>query len=164
MKYLPPTRNVVFILLSWTWVTRNLCSAFLSVRTLRGHHAALSSFRLGQRPTARLLTRYYTNSTVSDEDRRVLERFQREAAKKKEIDEECILTIHGNQYNMTAWANAHPGKDNNLSCRSRGQGLAKTFLTDCFIQAEPRFYSSLIIEMPPRRLKGPTTPRTPTPC
>jgi len=52
---------------------------------------------------------------VSDEGRHVLQRFEREAAKKKEIDEECILTIHGNQYNMTAWANAHPGKMYNAS-------------------------------------------------
>lgn len=161
MKYLPPTRNVVFILLTWTWVTRNLCSAFLSVRTLRGHHAALSPFRLEQRPTARLLTRYYTNSTVSDEDRRVLERFQREAAKKKEIDEECILTIHGDQYNMTAWANAHPGKKDNASSQLIRLSL---FLTCLFIKVELRFYSSSIIEMPPKRLKGRTTRLTHMPC
>lgn len=36
-------------------------------------------------------------------------RFQREASKKQEIEDPCIISIHGNRYNLTAWGNAHPG-------------------------------------------------------
>jgi cytochrome b involved in lipid metabolism len=46
-----------------------------------------------------------------------LDRFHREASKTQEIDEECIITIHGSRYNLTAWANAHPG----------GAGILKKF-------------------------------------
>jgi cytochrome b involved in lipid metabolism len=64
--------------------------------------------------SVRSLVLFYQNSTASSRIEKIqvaetVERFQREAAKKKEVDEECVLTIHGNQYNMTAWANAHPG-------------------------------------------------------
>lgn len=60
---------------------------------------------------------YQQNSTYAagradDVQRQVdetLQRFKREAAKEKAIDQECILSIHGSRYNMTAWANAHPG-------------------------------------------------------
>ena len=165
MTYLSHTGNVVFILLSWTLMMRNHhCSAFLSVRTILGQHAAISSFRL-ERPTARLSVRYYTNSTVSDEDRHVLERFQREAAKKKELDEECILTIHGNQYNMTAWANAHPGKKAVIVFEwSNPFFVVPHHLTNLSSKVGPKFFSSSIIEMPPRRLKGHTTPPMPMLC
>eukprot|EP00550_Attheya_septentrionalis_P000807 CAMPEP_0198290574 /NCGR_PEP_ID=MMETSP1449-20131203/8383_1 /TAXON_ID=420275 /ORGANISM="Attheya septentrionalis, Strain CCMP2084" /LENGTH=460 /DNA_ID=CAMNT_0043989089 /DNA_START=207 /DNA_END=1586 /DNA_ORIENTATION=+ len=37
------------------------------------------------------------------------DRFARTAASKVEIEDECILTIRGERYNMTSWANAHPG-------------------------------------------------------
>lgn len=36
-------------------------------------------------------------------------RFHRQASQVQQIDQPCILTIHGNRYNMTAWANSHPG-------------------------------------------------------
>ncbi|CAJ1942338.1 unnamed protein product [Cylindrotheca closterium] len=36
-------------------------------------------------------------------------RFNRTATSTQSIDDPCILTIQGNQYNMTAWAKAHPG-------------------------------------------------------
>jgi cytochrome b involved in lipid metabolism len=38
-----------------------------------------------------------------------IDRFHREASKTLEIQEPCIIYIHGNRYNLTAWANAHPG-------------------------------------------------------
>ena len=38
-----------------------------------------------------------------------IDRFHREASKTLEIQEPCIISIHGNLYNLTAWANAHPG-------------------------------------------------------
>jgi hypothetical protein len=63
-----------------------------------------------------LIVLSYQNSTETSADpvqvSETSHRFLREAAKKTDIDEECILTIHGNQYNMTAWANAHPGTSN----------------------------------------------------
>jgi len=80
--------------------------------------AALStsfSARIRTAKSARSLVLFYQNATSSSSATgqvqldATVERFKREAAKKKEIDEECVLTIHGNQYNMTAWANAHPG-------------------------------------------------------
>ncbi len=100
--------NLLFSILLSCSLVRNHCSAFLSSPTPR----AFSFPSINQAKRAKPLILFYTNSTVGDDNRHVddtLLRFQREAANKKEIDEECILTIHGNQYNMTAWANAHPG-------------------------------------------------------
>jgi hypothetical protein len=37
------------------------------------------------------------------------DRFQRTASKQAEVDKPCILTIDGIQYNVTAYARAHPG-------------------------------------------------------
>jgi len=37
------------------------------------------------------------------------DRFERTAPKVAHVDEPCILTIDGIQYNITAWAKAHPG-------------------------------------------------------
>lgn len=57
----------------------------------------------------------YHNSTESVEDqlhqvhKASLSRFYREADQQTEIPNVCILTIHGNDYNMTNWAKAHPG-------------------------------------------------------
>lgn len=62
-----------------------------------------------------------SNSTVSPMDR-----FRREASKTKEIDEECIITIHGSRYNLTAWANAHPGGPGILK-RFNGRDASKAF-------------------------------------
>ena len=92
------------------------CSAFVPMR--KSLTAQLSTSSFGSTRTvssARSLVLFYQNSTSpirNDEAQvaNVLERFKREAAKKTEIDEECILTIDENRYNMTAWANAHPGK------------------------------------------------------
>ena len=49
---------------------------------------------------------FYQNATETEVP---IHRFQREASKQREVDEPCILKIHGQLYNMTAWANAHPG-------------------------------------------------------
>ena len=49
------------------------------------------------------------NRQVGEEDR-----WSRTAEKEEAIDAECILTIRGTQYNMTAWARAHPGGPNIL--------------------------------------------------
>ncbi|KAG7354151.1 cytochrome b5-like heme/steroid binding domain containing protein [Nitzschia inconspicua] len=38
-----------------------------------------------------------------------LDRFHRQASQVQQTDKPCILTIHGQRYNMTAWANSHPG-------------------------------------------------------
>jgi cytochrome b involved in lipid metabolism len=38
-----------------------------------------------------------------------IDRFHREASKTLESQAPCIISIHGNRYNLTAWANAHPG-------------------------------------------------------
>jgi cytochrome b involved in lipid metabolism len=57
-----------------------------------------------------------TNSTVAAPaatgttlKKRPEDRFQREASQRQAIDQDCILLIHGKKYNMTAWANSHPG-------------------------------------------------------
>ena len=46
---------------------------------------------------------------VGEEDR-----WSRTAEKEESIDAICIMTIRGTQYNMTAWARAHPGGPNIL--------------------------------------------------
>jgi cytochrome b involved in lipid metabolism len=37
------------------------------------------------------------------------DRFDRTASSKIDVEDECIITIRGERYNMTAWANGHPG-------------------------------------------------------
>ena len=39
----------------------------------------------------------------------VEDRFGRTASSKIDIEDECIITINGERYNMTGWANSHPG-------------------------------------------------------
>ena len=60
--------------------------------------------------TTRLL---YGNDTVADvtatSSSSPLDRFNRQASQDRHVDEPCILTIHHKRYNMTAWANSHPG-------------------------------------------------------
>jgi hypothetical protein len=109
----------LLILLALALIGRN-CTAFVALRT-RAQMSALSPSpfaAIRNARSVRSLVLFYQNATSSirTEQAQVaetLERFKREAAKKKEIDEECVLTIHGNQYNMTSWANAHPGKQKN---------------------------------------------------
>jgi cytochrome b involved in lipid metabolism len=48
-------------------------------------------------------------STSSSPSLTPADRFHRQASQVKHIDQPCILTIHGQRYNMTAWANSHPG-------------------------------------------------------
>jgi cytochrome b involved in lipid metabolism len=43
-----------------------------------------------------------TSTTTAD-------RFHRQASDQVAADAPCVLTIDGNRYNVTAWANAHPG-------------------------------------------------------
>jgi cytochrome b5 len=38
-----------------------------------------------------------------------LQRFQREASRVTDLDEECIITISGRRFNVTAYGHAHPG-------------------------------------------------------
>jgi cytochrome b involved in lipid metabolism len=38
-----------------------------------------------------------------------VDRFHRQASDQVAADAPCVLTIDGNRYNVTAWANAHPG-------------------------------------------------------
>ena len=58
----------------------------------------------------------YQNSTTSADHgvhvSKAAQRFLREAANRADIEDDCVLTIQGNQYNMTGWAKAHPGKSN----------------------------------------------------
>jgi Cytochrome b5-like Heme/Steroid binding domain len=54
---------------------------------------------------------YQNNATipmVRTEDA-PLDRFHRQAPKEQHVNDECIISLHGNLYNLTAWANAHPG-------------------------------------------------------
>lgn len=55
-----------------------------------------------------------------------LDRFQREASKTQEIDQECVITVHGSRYNLTAWANAHPGGSGILK-KFNGRDASKAF-------------------------------------
>lgn len=100
---------------------RHSCSAFvvssfhINSQTMPAALSTSFSARIRTAKSARSLVLFYQNATSSSSATgqvqldATVQRFKREAAKKKEIDEECVLTIHGNQYNMTAWANAHPG-------------------------------------------------------
>ena len=54
------------------------------------------------------------------------DRFKREAPKETHIEEPCIIFIHGNRYNLTAWANAHPGGANVL-LKLHGRDATKAF-------------------------------------
>lgn len=97
---------LLFIVLVSVLILSSHCSGFVFLQSSNRVPSTFTS-----RGT-RSLVRFYANSTISEDNQHMdetLKRFQREAAKKQDIDEECILTIHGNQYNMTAWANAHPG-------------------------------------------------------
>ena len=108
-----PSRSLTFLLaLAWS---KCHCQAFLTQR-----NALVAEFvasRPVNRGNARSFAIFYENPSLTssnDEQQRqvdsTLQRFQREAAREKAVDEECILTIHGSRYNMTAWANAHPGR------------------------------------------------------
>jgi cytochrome b involved in lipid metabolism len=51
---------------------------------------------------------FYRNITNPSTDL-PLDRFQRQASQTHHVQEPCIISIHGNRHNLTAWANAHPG-------------------------------------------------------
>jgi hypothetical protein len=55
-----------------------------------------------------------------------LDRFQRHASSIQHFDRLCILTISGSRYNMTAWANSHPGGAKVLE-RFHGRDASKAF-------------------------------------
>lgn len=71
--------------------------------------------------TRSFMALWYLNSTTAADDgvqaSKGTHRFLRQAVHTSEIDEDCLLTIQGNQYNMTGWAKAHPGTSN-VMCRS----------------------------------------------
>jgi len=57
------------------------------------------------RRTVASITKHKPNNTND-----VLEdRFARTASSKIDVEDECIITIRGERYNMTGWANGHPG-------------------------------------------------------
>ena len=70
-----------------------------------------ANYRLLHRETTTRLL--YGNDTVAEPTTTTasspLDRFNRQASNIRHVDEPCILTIHQRRYNMTAWANSHPG-------------------------------------------------------
>jgi cytochrome b involved in lipid metabolism len=52
---------------------------------------------------------FYGNDTTTEPVSSPLDRFNRQASLQRHVDEPCILTIHNKRYNMTTWANSHPG-------------------------------------------------------
>lgn len=54
------------------------------------------------------------------------ERFDRTASREIRAETECILTIEGTRYNMTAWAKAHPGGESIIK-RFHGKDATKAF-------------------------------------
>jgi cytochrome b involved in lipid metabolism len=72
--------------------------------THRRKNSQLKIFRPSRR-TAVSITKYPPkHANVVTEDR-----FDRTASSKIDVEDECIITIRGERYNMTAWANGHPG-------------------------------------------------------
>ena len=63
-----------------------------------------SKQKAGNKPSEK-----WPSRQVGEEDR-----WSRTAEKEESIDTECVMTIRGTQYNMTAWARAHPGGPNIL--------------------------------------------------
>jgi len=92
-------------------------SAFWQSLQHRTSIVRISPSLLGQGQNIRSSTVLsYQNSTTSADDgvqvTKATHRFLREAANRADIKDDCVLTIQGNQYNMTGWAKAHPGKSN----------------------------------------------------
>ena len=56
-------------------------------------------------------------------------RFQESAPTKKALDEELILTIHDTDYNLTDWANSHPGGVNILRKYSKKNATEQFYAT-----------------------------------
>lgn len=54
------------------------------------------------------------NSTLSIDAPPKISRFDRTADGEKRIEDECLLEIDGQRYNLTTWAKAHPGGVNVL--------------------------------------------------
>jgi cytochrome b involved in lipid metabolism len=50
-----------------------------------------------------------SNNRSKSNNRSTADRFHRQASDQVAADAPCVLTIDGNRYNVTAWANAHPG-------------------------------------------------------
>jgi hypothetical protein len=77
---------------------------------LHAPKAPTSLIRSTQHPRSFVL--FYQNVTGPVEF--PLDRFHRQAAKTKGIEDPCIISIHGSRYNLTDWAKAHPGGVNVL--------------------------------------------------
>ena len=93
----------------------NAFSMRTSLRSLENngqrHAIALNAISFGpsKQKTGNKASKNSPNRQVGEEDR-----WSRTAEKEESIDAECIMTIRGTQYNMTAWARAHPGGPNIL--------------------------------------------------
>lgn len=77
-----------------------------------------------------------TMSTVVSQDR-----FDRSASTVAATDQPCILTLYGGQYNLTAWAQAHPGGVNVLR---KFHGKSDSATTRAF---EAAHHSAAAVEM-----------------
>ena len=73
------------------------------------HPITLNAISFGQQKSGNKAPEQLLNRQVGEEDR-----WSRTAEKEEAIDDTCIMTIRGTQYNMTAWARAHPGGPNIL--------------------------------------------------
>lgn len=113
--------------------------------------------RRHQQSSQRLSPLYIKNPLVrKEQDNRIQEeggedpslRFDRTATSTQSIDEPCILTIDGRQYNMTAWAKAHPGGSAILQ-RFHNKDATKAFYASGHSQGAIDMLSEFLITTAP---------------
>jgi hypothetical protein len=68
-----------------------------------------SSVAVTSQPAAAAAAAVVVSNSSSSYHHSPLHRFHRQASTIRPVDQDCILTIHHQRYNMTAWAQSHPG-------------------------------------------------------
>jgi len=90
----------------WPPYSRPSSNSFLSTER-RSFGLALNVISLD--PPVRRQKGVFNQKKKALIDTKPEDRFHRTASNQASIETPAILTIHGKQYNMTAWANSHPG-------------------------------------------------------
>jgi hypothetical protein len=109
---------------------RSLVSRRVRIRENAGSSSALSALSTTRRPSSPAVVRPERKEeavgVTTTTGRRTTDRFHRQASDRVAVDAPCLLTIGEHRYNLTNWANAHPGGSAVLQ-KYHGRNATKAF-------------------------------------